>query len=221
MPDTVLILLTLGFGAAIVYMGGLARRFARLDHCFQFGVQDCEAAMMDATAHAATRRFWLQSTFVQTLTGRAAMLVKVEGVDAAMLDMKLSEFLFQAVPAGWTVDKVGLVVCPHDAAAPPDSVFPFAGEGKVKGRQVEESPLPMLQLFGTKKVGGHGGSNEKGSEVESSSEGTFGLVCGPWYQNFGHRQRNWRIGLWIYRTFKAALQPPSPTVLPLQCWTHW
>ena len=91
------------------------------------------------------------------------MLVQVEGRDAAILDVELSEFLCQAVGAGGRHVKVGLVfqASPHGLAAAifehgvlvlveeflrttatfevgaaMDSVFATAGEGKVKARQV-------------------------------------------------------------------------------------
>ena len=60
LPDAMLILLSLGFVVAIVYMAGLASGPAWNGPCFQFdaclsGARERDAAMLDATAHSATR----------------------------------------------------------------------------------------------------------------------------------------------------------------------
>ena len=55
LPDAMLILLSLGFIAAIVFLGGLARSLAWDGPCFQLEAEGCDAATLDATTLAAPR----------------------------------------------------------------------------------------------------------------------------------------------------------------------
>ena len=101
--------------------------------------------------HLLTQPAFSQGRLRLQPTCRAALHVKVDGRDGAMLDLKC-EFLYQAVGAEWTVDTVGLLlqVCPPaifehgllvplEAGAASDSVFEIVRRWQVKARQVDWS----------------------------------------------------------------------------------